>query len=244
MRFLLATVFSLVAAAPAWAITVPEILAKVDANLTYDTRETTITMTVTKADRVKSYTMHSYGRGADEGAVEYLEPARDKGTKMYRKADELWMYLPAVEKVQKISGHMIRDRMMGSDMSYEDMMQAQKWHELYTGTLVGEEACGAGKCWKIDMKAKSPEVSYPRRVILVDQANYVPVRQELYALSGMLLKTWEMSDPKAIAGRNFPMTMVIQDMVQTGSKTTLHFDTIAFSVKVPEEVFSQRWLER
>jgi outer membrane lipoprotein-sorting protein len=244
MRLFLAALVSLAAASPAWAITVPEILAKVDANLTYDTRETTLTMTVTKADRVKVYKMHSYGRGTDEGSVEYLEPARDKGTKMYRKAEELWMWLPAVEKVQKISGHMLRDRMMGSDMSYEDMMQAQKWHDLYTGTLVGEEACGTGKCWKIDMKANSTDVSYPRRVILVDQASFVPVKQELYALSGMLLKTWAMSDVQTVGGRQFPMTMTIEDKVQTGSSTKMHFDTITFSVKVPEEVFSQRWLER
>lgn len=226
------------------AATVPEILAKVDANMTYDTRETTITMTVTKGDRVKSYTMHSFGRGQDEGAVEYLEPARDKGTKMYRKADELWMFLPSVEKVQKISGHMLRQSMMGSDMSYEDMMQAQKWSSLYTGTLQGEEACGAGKCWKIEMKANAPEVSYPKRVIWVDMANYIPVKQELYALSGMLLKTWTMSEPQAIAGRTFPMTMVIEDKVQAGSTTKIHFDSLTFSVSVPEEVFSTRWLER
>lgn len=244
MRSVFAVVAALFVASPAWAVTVPEILAKVDANLTYDTRETTLTMTVTKGDRVKAYTMHSFGRGADEGSVEYLEPARDKGTKMYRKADELWMWMPAVEKVQKISGHMLRDRMMGSDMSYEDMMQAQKWHDLYDGTLVGEEACGTGKCWKIDMKAKSAEVSYPRRVILVDQANFIPVKQELFALSGMLLKTWVMSDVQSFGARKFPMTMTIEDKVQTGSSTRLHFDTISFSVKVPEEVFSQRWLER
>jgi outer membrane lipoprotein-sorting protein len=244
MRLFLAALVALVAASPAWAITVPEILAKVDNNLTYDTRETTVTMTVTKGDRVKVYKMHSYGRGTDEGSVEYLEPARDKGTKMYRKGEELWMWMPAVEKVQKISGHMLRQSMMGSDMSYEDMMQAQKWHDLYDGTLVGEEACGTGKCWKIDMKAKTPEVSYARRLILVDEATFVPVRQELYALSGMLLKTWEMSDVKQVGTRQFPHTMTIQDKVQTGSSTVMHFDTIVFSVKVEDEVFSQRWLER
>lgn len=244
MRLLLSIFVALAAASPAWAVTVPEILAKVDANLTYDTRESTMTMTVTKGDRVKTYKMHSYGRGQDEGSVEYLEPARDKGTKMYRNASELWMWMPAVEKVQKISGHMLRQSMMGSDLSYEDMMQAQKWQALYDGTLVGEEACGTGKCWKIDMKARSAETAYARRVVWVDQAAYIPVKQELYALSGMLLKTWDMSDVKDVGGRKYPMSMTIADKVQAGSSTVLHFETVSFAVKVPEEVFSQRWLER
>jgi len=244
VRLFLAVLLVLATASPAWAATVPEILAKVDANLTYDTRETTVTMTVTKGDRVKVYKMHSYGRGQDEGSVEYLEPARDKGTKMYRNASELWLWMPSVEKVQKISGHMLRQSMMGSDLSYEDMMQAQKWQALYDGTLAGEEACGAGKCWKIDLKAKSPDISYPRRVVWVDQATYVPVKQELYALSGMLLKTWDMGNVKDVAGRKYPMSMTISDKVQAGSSTTLTFENVTFSVKVADEVFSARWLER
>ena len=227
----------------AHAVTVDELLAKLDANLTYDTRESTMTMTVTKGDRVKTYKMHSYGRGSTEGVVEYLE-GRDKGTKMYRKDQELWMYLPSVEKVQKISGHMLRQGMMGSDMSYEDMMEASSWKDRYTGTVEGEETFNGSKVWKVKLTAKSAEVSYPTRVVLVDQTTFIPVRQELYAASGMLLKTWEMSDVRVIEGKQVPMHMVVEDKLQAGSHTELQFETIDFSVAVPEEIFSVRWLER
>jgi outer membrane lipoprotein-sorting protein len=239
-------VAALLALAPvrALAVTVDELLARVDKNLTYDTRESTIRMTVTKGDRVKVYRMHSYGRGADEAAVEYLEPARDKGTKMLKDGEELWMYMPAVEKTQKISGHMLRQGMMGSDMSYEDMMQASSWAELYDGTVLGEETVDGRKCWKLELKATRADVSYPRRVIFVDQATAIPLKQELYALSGMLLKSWTMGDIRAIGARQVPMRMVVEDKVQTGSRTEIVFESIAFAVPLQEEVFSQRWLER
>lgn len=174
----------------AGAVTVDELLAKVDRNMTYDTRESYARMTVTKGARVKVYRMHTYGRGTDQAAVEYLEPARDKGTKMLKKEEELWTWMPAVEKTQKISGHMLRQSMMGSDLSYEDMMEASSWRTLYKGTVVGEEVVDGRKAWKLDLKAATPDVSYPRRVAWVDQQSFVPVKQELYALSGMLLKTW------------------------------------------------------
>jgi len=229
---------------PAYAASVSEILAKVDANMTYDTRESTITMSVNKNGRANTYKMHSYGRGADQAAVEYLEPARDKGTKMLKIGEDLTMYVPAVEKSQKISGHMLRQSMMGSDLSYEDMMQANKWQTMYTATMVGEETVDGHKCFKLDMKANSTDVSYPHRVVWVDEGTYIPLKQEMYALSGMLLKTWAMSDVHAVGSRQWPSTMVIEDKVQTGSSTTLHFDSIAFSVPLQDEVFSTRWLER
>lgn len=126
LLFAAALLALVVAPRPAWAQSAQEILAKVDANLTYDTRESMLTMTVSKNGRNNTYKMHSFGKGQDVAAVEYLEPARDKGTKMLKMGDSLSMFMPAVEKTQKISGHMLRQSMMGSDMSYEDMMQANK----------------------------------------------------------------------------------------------------------------------
>lgn len=230
--------------APASAPTLDALLAGIDKNMTFDTRAVTITMNVLKNGRTKSYTLRSYGRGADEAAIEYLEPARDKGTKMLKRASELWMYLPSIEKTQKISGHMLRQGMMGSDMSYEDMMQSSGWRNLYQGTVVGPDTVDGRACWKIELTATKPDVSYPRRVTWVDQATNIPLRQELYAVSGMLLKVWTMSDVVDVGGRKFPTKMVVEDQVQKGSRTELRFSDLTFAVPLEAETFSQRWLER
>lgn len=235
---------ALPSAAQAATPTVDELLARIDANMTYDTRSSEMSMTVTKAGRVKTYRMRSYGRGADEAAIEFLEPARDAGTRMLKKGGELWMYLPSVEKTQRISGHMLRQGMMGSDFSYEDMMEAADWRTRYTAAIVAEEPIDGAPCYKIELNAKSPDLSYPKRVVWVDAALLVPRRQELYALSGMLLKTILMQDVKAFGSRQFPTRVIAEDKLQQGSKTELTFTKLDFSVKLEEEVFSLRWLER
>lgn len=239
-----ALVLTLVASPRAQAVTVAELLDKIDANMTYDTRESYVTMTVTKADRVKVYKMHSYGRGQTEAAIEYLEPARDKGTKMLKNGDDLWMWLPSVEKTQKISGHMLRQGMMGSDMSYEDLMDAAKWRASYSGVVAGEETIDGRKCWKVQLTANTPDVSYPKRTVWVDEVAYIPVKQQLFALSGTLLKSWTMSDIRTVGTRQFPFRMTVIDEVQTGSKTEVQFDKVTFAVPLQTEIFSTRWLER
>lgn len=238
------SLLALVLPLSAQAITLDEMLDKVDHNMTFDTRETWVTMVVTRGDRVKTYKIHSFGRGADDAAMEYLEPARDKGTKMLKKKDEMWMWMPSVEKTQKISGHMLRQSMMGSDMSYEDMMQAAAWKAMYTGAVTSEEVIDGHKTWKVELKATVPDVSYAKRIVWVDEETYIPLRQELYALSGMLLKTWIMADVKTFGTRQFPTRMIIEDKVQTGSRTEMKFDDMKFAVAVQDEVFSTRWLER
>jgi outer membrane lipoprotein-sorting protein len=223
---------------------VDALLARIDQNLTFETRTATLTMTVTRNGRAKTYRMRSWSRGADDAAIEYLEPVRDKGTKMLKKGAELWTWMPAVERTQKIAGHMLRQGMMGSDMSYEDMMQASAWRSLYQGSVTARETVEGRPAWKVELVATRPDVTYARRIVLVDVATGVPVQQELYAVSGMLLKTWTMSDITEIGGRAVPRRMVVEDRVQSGSRTELTFADLAFAVPLEAEIFNVRWLER
>lgn len=245
MKTLLLMLLALVTGLRAEAApTAAELLAQVDKNMTFDSRKSMVTMTVTRNGRAKVYQMQSYGRGADESAVEFLAPARDKGTRMLKKGGELWMFLPHVEKVQKISGHMLRQGLMGSDFSYEDMLETAALSQRYSATVLGEEEVEGRKTWKVEMKGKSADISYPRRLSWIDQEYGVPVREELYATSGMLLKVFRFSEIKDFGGRRFPTVMSAEDQLLQGSKTEIRFDSLEFTVAVPEEVFNLRWLER
>jgi outer membrane lipoprotein-sorting protein len=236
----LLTIVNLAAAAP----TADEILAQIDSNMNYDTRTAQLQMTVTKGKRIKVYEMKSHGRGADEAAIEFLAPARDKGTKMLKKGDELWMYLPSIEQTQRISGHMLRQGMMGSDMSYEDILESSALRNLYTATVTGEETLLERPVYKLELIAKSNEIAYAKRISWIDSEYLVPVKEELYATSGMLVKEWTMTDVIDVEGRKFPTRIVVEDKLQANSKTEMRFVSVDFKVEVEDEVFSQRWLER
>jgi outer membrane lipoprotein-sorting protein len=221
-----------------------ELLEKMDRNLTFEARKTRMVMTV-EGRRPRTFEMVSFGRGEEDSAMEYLSPARDKGTRMLKLGDELWLYLPGADRVQKISGHMLRQGMMGSDVSYEDMMASREMRTRYTAKVLGEDEVDGRACWKLEMKAKDDQVTYPRRVSCIDKETYIPLQQDLYALSGMLLKTWTMSDVKSFGeGRQFPSKMTIQDHVKKGSMTRIEFKDMEFGIEFPREIFSLRWLER
>ena len=108
-------------------------MERMDKNLTFEARRARMVMTV-EGRRTRSFEMVSYGRGEEDSAMEYVAPARDKNTKMLKLGDELWMYLPGVDRVQKISGHMLRQGMMGSDFSYEDILK----HRCHACALVAQ----------------------------------------------------------------------------------------------------------
>jgi outer membrane lipoprotein-sorting protein len=230
---------------PAATPTVDHLLNGLNETLNFETRSAKFRMTVVNPRRTKVYVLQSFSRGLEESVIEYLEPARERGTRYLRRADEMWMYLPSIERTQKISGHMLRQGMAGSDMSYEDMTSSTDWSDDYSGE-VGEKVQIEGRDhWKVELTAKNEDVTYARRVILVDAETLIPTQQELYALSGMLVKTWTMSDVRALEdGRQYPFTMRITDKLRKGTYTQIETVEMTLGVEIEEEVFSVRWLER
>lgn len=241
---LAAAPFLSITASAADAPAVTEVLNKVDANLNSDSRSSSMKMTVVDK-RTREFEMQSYSMGNETASIEYLAPARDKGTRMLKKGDELWMFLPAVEKTQKISGHMLRQGIMGSDMSYEDMMNSSDWEKTYHGEIETTEPLDGRPHYKIVMTAKDDTIAYPKRIAWVDTETFIPTKQELYALSGVLLKTWDMGDVRQYeGGRYYPHTMKVSDKLKEGSETLVSVTSVQFGVALQDEVFSMRWLER
>ena len=240
----LLTALFLNSAVYAQEITAHEILERMDQNMVFDTRSSTTTMTVIRGSRVKTYQLISHGRGENQAAIEFLAPQRDRGTKMLKIDGELWMYTPDIERVSRISGHMLRQGMMSSDFSYEDLMETNHLTELYTATLAGEELLGDVPTYRLELTSNEEDVAYPRRVMWIEQEHWIPIKQELYAGSGRLVKVWAMGAIQEFDGRWYPTAMRMDDAVESGSYTIVQFEDLRFSVELEDEIFERRWLER
>ena len=104
----------------AQAITAEEILTKVDENMIAKTSKSTSRMIVETRRATRTMSTVSYAKGNDIAYSEYTAPAREKGTKMLKIKDDLWLYDPSTDRVIQISGNMLKQSVMGSDLSYED----------------------------------------------------------------------------------------------------------------------------
>lgn len=220
-----------------------DILSKVDQNLSYHNRTAQIKMTVETSRRDKIYEIYSVTLNR-ETAMEFLSPARDKGTKMLKKQDQLWMYLPSIEKVQKISGHMLDQGLMGSSVSYQDLMETTTLQERYDVLALEEIQYQSRPCYQLTLQAKSSATAYQKRIAWIDQEWMIPHREEYYALSGKHVKTMILSAHQPVEGRNFPTKLLIRDELQPNLVTTLEFSDVSFQVQGKEQLFQLRWLER
>ncbi len=220
-----------------------EILNKVDENISSDNRVFEATMIVHGRRGSRTITLKGWSEGDTRSLTEYLTPAREAGTIMLKLEDKLWIYTPFSDRTIQISGHMLRQSVMGSDMSYEDMMEDRKMTEMYNSTVAGEEIMNERNCWILELEAKAEDVTYQSRKIWVDTERFIPLKEELFAKSGQLLKKTELSDAKLIDGRWYPMTILYKDMLKDGEGTKISMDDIRFDQDIPEHYFSKAALK-
>lgn len=220
------------------------ILRKVDANMSSNNRIFESSMTIHSRRGSRTMTSKSYAEGTQKSFTEYLSPASEKGTKMLKLEHQLWIYSPTTDRIIQISGHMLRQSVMGSDLSYEDMMDDRKLSEVYDASIEGEETIDGRKTWKLSLTAKVDDLAYHSQKIWIDVARYVPLRQELYAKSGKLLKRMELKDVVQVQGRWFPSTIVYKDMLKQGDGTEFRMTKIQFDQAIPEYIFTKAVLKR
>lgn len=221
-----------------------EILKRVEGNMSSKNRVFESTMIIHGSRTSRTITSKTYSEGEKQSYTEYLSPAREQGTKMLKLENQLWIYSPSTDRVIQISGHMLRQSLMGSDLSYEDMMDDRKIAEIYDAKITGTDTLDGRNVWVLELTAKVSDVAYYRRKVWIDMEKYVPLREELFARSGPLLKRTTLSEVKQIEGRWFPTKIVYKDMLKQGDGTEFIMTSVKFNQPIPAYLFTKAVLKQ
>ena len=241
-RFLLAGIiisilFSSLITAAAAEMTAEEIINMRDDNEYFDTAQMEAEMIIVSGSRKIIKTMNAL-TDKKNSLVEFTN-SQDRGTKFLKREDDLWMFFPDAEEIIKISGHMLNQGMMGSDFSYQDVMEADKLTDLYDFKIIKEEEFEGRPCYVLEGIAREGvKVSYYRRVSWIDKERFIGLKEELYAESGRILKETKVNIIEEIEGRWVPTNSVMENKLRKDTYTEFTITQIKFNLEIPEEIFT------
>jgi outer membrane lipoprotein-sorting protein len=221
-----------------------EILDKVDKNMSSKNRIFESEMIIHGARTSRTITSVTYSAGNKQSFTEYLTPAREQGTKMLKLENQLWIYSPSTDRTIQISGHMLRQSVMGSDLSYEDMMDDRKLTDIYSARVIGNEIVDGRNTYVLELTAIVGDVAYYTQKVWIDTERYIPLKQEMFAKSGQLLKRTLLSDVEQVQGRWFPMKVVYKDILKEGSGTEFRMTSVKFDQVIPDYIFTKAALKQ
>ncbi len=223
--------------------TAAEIVAMIDRNEVYGSIQYDGQMIVEyKGKRfVKDFTAAT--RGNSDSYIEFTN-SEDRGTKYLKKDGRLYVYSPDTEQVMLISGHMLKESMMGSDLSYEDTIENRTLAERYDAVISGTEELNGVSCRVLDLTAKKKTESYQKERLWVSVETGDLVHYELFALSGSKLKEYNLIRAETIGNRRFPMEAEMRDLLRKDSRTSFVMKNVKLDQPIPDSTFSMRNLER
>ncbi len=221
-----------------------KLLQLVDENLWADTKFISGRLIIDNGRKVRTLTQDSWMEGVTRSYSHYKSPAREKGTKMLKIGGKLWMYTPHTDRKILIAGHLLRQSMLGSDLSYEDMMEDHKLSYSYSATFSEQGLEDSAGIRVLNLVAKDKKTTYQSRKVWINQEKRIVLKEERFAKSGKLLKRILFKDYEKMGNRLFPRTMVFRDMLKENTQTTYKFDVIEFDVEIPAKYFSQSILKR
>jgi len=220
------------------------VLEKVDANAASRNKVIKASMIIHGRRGTRTLSSRGWIEGTQRSFTEFLAPARERGTKMLKLENQLWTFIPSTDRTIKISGHLLRQAVMGSDLSYEDLMEDPQLSALYQAETTGVDTLLERPCWILDLASEGRDIAYSTRRIWVDQERAVILREERFAKSGTLLKTTEVREIREVDGRWIAHHVVFRDILKEGGGTEFVLEEIEFDVDIPPHLFSKASLRK
>jgi outer membrane lipoprotein-sorting protein len=221
-----------------------DILRKIDENRVSGNKVILSEMIIHGRRGSRTLRIKSWIQGTDKSFSEYLDPPRERGTKMLKLGDQLWTYYPASDRIILIAGHMLRQSVMGSDLSYEDMLEDPTLLGNHAATIDGEETLLERPCWRLNLEAKKSDAAYPQRRLWVDRERFTVLKEEFFARSGKLLKTSTVDSVRRFGSRWVPDRMRFKDVMNEGQGTEFIIREIEFDAVIPDTRFSKAVLKK
>jgi len=204
-------------------------------------------VTTSGEERTFEYETFSKDKG-DKSLMKYLYPSRVKGQTilMLNDANDIWTFFPKTKRVRKLATHAKKQKLEGSDFSYEDMGASNEFIEEYNSVRLNDEKKEGRACYKLELTRK-PESSagYSRLVVWVDKEYLVPLMIDYYHDDDPEL--WEkqliLSEIQLIDGIYTPMKVVMYNKLDA-THTSMEITDITYEVDLPDDLFTEMGMQK
>jgi len=214
-----------------------EILKTIDKNLMPDSYEAYRQLINEEPDgKKKEFTFFTLKKGKDKIAMLYLTPASEKGRSTLRLGDNMWLFIPNVNKPVRITS---LQSIVGGVFNNADIMTLE-----YSAEYDAQFESDSKTDYVLTLKAKTKTVAYDRLKMWATKDKKILRKVECYGASGMLIKTLEFKNDK-----DFGNDLVRPSVVETfsplykGYKSYMIYQKIK-ARQVPDEAFTLQFMNR
>ena len=238
---LLNTSLLVLLSSPLQAQTAREIIDRVDRLLRGESSRGRITMEITTEHWSRSLDMEIWSLGVQHSLVRVQSPAREAGTATLKAGQEVWNYLPRVDRTIKVPPSLMMGSWMGSHFTNDDLVKESQIVDDYDFEISFEGEREGVEVWEFQLTPR-PEapVIWGRIDEQVRKADLMPTWIRYYDEDGGLVRTMTFSDYRTMGERLVPASMLVIPADKPEEHTVLPYHELDFGISLDENFFSLR----
>jgi outer membrane lipoprotein-sorting protein len=220
-----------------------DIIDRVDRIMRGESSYGVATMDVVTENWERSMSMEVWSLGTDYSLIRITAPNKEAGTATLKAGDDIWNYLPRVDRSIKIPASLMMGAWMGSHFTNDDLVKESRLVEDYDIEIDFEGERDGAEVWEFVLTPK-PEaaVVWGRITYEVRKDDLMPVWARYYDEDDTLVRTMTFSDYRVMGGRLVPAAMDMLPEDKPGERTSIRYSEVDFDIEIDESFFSLRSL--
>ncbi len=210
-----------------------------------DSAHSTMTMTVKTRRYTRSMTLENWTKGKEKSLIIIRSPKKDRGIATLKVNENIWNYLPKINRVTKVPPSLMSGAWMGSHFTNDDLVKESTFEDDYDSSITFKGVRDGKKVIEItSIPRENAAVVWGKVVTLIDQDKLVPIRAVYYDEDNTKIRVMSFSRLETHDKRLVPMKMTLQPLDKPNESTVVEYQSIEFDIPINDNVFSIKRLKR
>ncbi len=218
-----------------------DIMKKVDENMRGKSIYLQMKIAITSSAHQRTIKIQTWAQGNEKSFVKTIYPPKDRGITFLSLNNQMWQYVPKIERIIKIPPSMMLQNWMGSDITNDDMVKQSSIVDDYHAKILKTD----GNMVSIELTPKEDAaVVWGKIVTLIDTSTYTDTKDVFYDEDGMEVRTFTYGNIKKVGKYYMPTYWKIAPSDKKGNFTEIFIEEIAYDTDISQQYFKKSALKR
>lgn len=187
--------------------------------------------------------LQAWTKGSAKGLIKLNKPEKNRGITILKNGSEVWQYIPKIDKTVLIPPSMLLQSWMGSDLTYDDIVQESSMLNDYSKEITRQNS----EAWHITLTPhQEAPVVWGKITVTIQKKTWLPSQTLYYDEAGDLIREIVYDQLRSIDGRLVPTLWKITPKTpeRKGYSTTVRIKEIKFNLPMKNSFFTKQNLKK
>ncbi len=218
-----------------------KIIKKLDENMRGKNISMQITMKIVSRGHTRTMKMQSFSEGTKKSFTKILYPPKERGITFLSLDNQMWQYVPKIERIIKIPPSMMLQNWMGSDITNDDMVKQSSIVDDYDAKII--------KIYNsvvvIELIPKeNAAVVWGKIVTHIDTTTYTSKKDIFYDEDGEEVRYFIYDRVKKFGKYYIPTIWRVESIDKKERYTEIILEDVKYDTEISKEYFKKSALKR